>query len=110
MSGNMSSRGSTAPAPKPKAGPVKRWLKRILLALAAFLLLTLVFAAWVFNTEAGARFAFRFLPSELTVGGISGTFASSLNVNKLAFKLRRFGGSCFRIKSRLMTWGWMVCA
>lgn len=83
----MRSRGSTAPPRKPKSVPVKRWLKRIVLTLATFLLLTLMFAAWVFNTEAGARFAFRFLPSELTVGDISGTFASSLNVNKLAFKV-----------------------
>ena len=87
MSGDKSSRGSTASAPKPKAVPGKRWLKRILLVLAAFLLLTLAFAVWVFNTEAGARFAFRFLPSELSVAGISGTFASSLIVNKLEFKI-----------------------
>ncbi len=87
----MSSRGSTAPPPKPKpkpkSGSVKLWLKRILLTVGAFLLCLLMFVAWIFNTEAGARFAFRFLPSELTVGGISGTFASSLNVNKLAFKV-----------------------
>ncbi len=81
----MTSKGSTAQPPKPKQ--VKRWLKRILLTLAAFLLITLAFVAWVFNTEAGARFALRFLPAELTVGGISGTFAGSLNVNKLAFKV-----------------------
>ena len=89
MKRDMSSRGSTAPEPTPKrkAAPFKRWLKRILLAAVAFLLLVLVFAAWLFNTEAGARFAFRFLPSELTVAGISGTFASSLKVNKLAFKV-----------------------
>ena len=85
---DMSHRGSTAPAVKPrKSGVYKRWLKRILLTAAVCLLLLLGFAAWILNTEAGARFAFRFLPSELTVGGISGTFASSIKVNKLAFKV-----------------------
>ena len=86
MSTDVSSSGSTAPQPAPKRGAFK-WLKRMLLAFAVFLLLVLVFAAWVFNTEAGARFAFRFLPAELTVAGISGTFASSIKVNKLAFKV-----------------------
>ena len=86
---DMSHRGSTAPEAKlkPKVGPVKRWLKRILLSVVVLLLLTVGFAVWLFNTEAGARFAFRFLPAELTVDGISGTFASSLSVNKLAFKV-----------------------
>ena len=84
---DMSHRGSTAPPSPPKTSALKRWLKRILLTVVAFVLLTLVFAMWLFNTEAGARFAFRFLPSELTVAGISGTFASSLTVNKLAFKV-----------------------
>jgi hypothetical protein len=89
MKRDMTHRGSTAPDPKlqPKTGAVKRWLKRILLVIAVFFLITLVFAAWLFNTEAGARFAFRFLPAELTVAGISGTFASSIQVNKLAFKV-----------------------
>ena len=88
MKSDMSSRGSTAPPAKPQTkSAVKRWLKRILLAAAVCLLLTLGFAVWVFNTEAGARFAFRFLPAELTVAGISGTFASSIKVNKLVFKV-----------------------
>ena len=88
MNTDVSSRGSAAPQPAPniKRGRFK-WIKRILLAFAIFLLLALLFAAWLLNTQAGARFAFRFLPAELTVAGVSGTFASSITVNKLAFKV-----------------------
>jgi translocation and assembly module TamB len=64
-----------------------RWLKRIVLALAVLLALILAFGVWLFNTEAGARFALRFAPSELKVAAISGTLADTFNVSNLSFKV-----------------------
>ncbi len=64
-----------------------RWLKRLVLGMALLFALILAFGVWLFNTEAGARFALRFVPSELKVAAISGTLADSFNVSNLSFKI-----------------------
>ena len=69
---------------------LKKWLKRVGLALAILLALIAAFAIWLLDTQSGARFAIEraksALAGKLTLGEARGTLVGPLELRNLEYK------------------------